>query len=590
MCSLACYDCACQHSQFYDKIYRGCPLFDARASWRQLLPPGDSTDEAAHVTRYVVACVYSGFSCFPGLASAGGDDPTYSLAQSSLAHCDQYNYDSVHKHRDKAADQVEDWLKNGWAVQAEPDRSVFTPLPDGSVRHDRLCVTPLGVVPKHGSYDEIRMIFDCRRSGLNETIPDIPFRYREVNHACKALQPGYWMAKVDIKSAFPHIHLRPDDWRHLGFAWQDGFCHMTRMPFGAKSAPYVFSLVGDAVRRAFMAIAPDGVVALVNYLDDFLLICRDKASCEAALEAFHALLAKLGLVVREDKTVPPTRRCEFLGVVLDSVKCELTVTRERLTNVKIEIDSILRRRTAASVAQLESLCGRLGWLARANPRCRPYLRRLLVLVHARARDASQQTTTKIAKRRDGAARRGTKNLPVRLSATTKDDLRWWARAVRHWQPRTLFLEERPKPCVAVFSDASDNGWGATAHGEDTFGTGFAQHSFSHIYPKELYAVVRAAQRWGPKWKAQRVLAFVDNKAVVDSINKHSTRCAETLPLLRQLNLLEVRHGFLLRATHISGVDNDYADALSRKDKWHLIKNIRKPPRRVRRPAGLWNKF
>jgi len=173
---------------------------------------------------------------------------------------------------------------------------------------------------------------------------------------------------------------------------------------------------------------------------------------------------------------------------------------------------------------------------------------------------------------------------------TLEDLRWWLHAVHSWHPRHLYPEDAPGRCVAIFSDASDDGWGATAHGELLYDSGFAGEIFSHIYPKEMFAVLRAAENWGHKWRGQRVLAFVDNKAVVDSINKHSTRCTETLPLLRKLNLLEVEFGFRLRATHIRGIENTLADALSRKDKWHLIDSIRKPPQWVQRPVRLWNKF
>mmetsp|Transcript_20534 Transcript_20534/g.53064 ORF Transcript_20534/g.53064 Transcript_20534/m.53064 type:complete len:625 (+) Transcript_20534:1728-3602(+) len=582
LCSLPVYYCQCvAASLFRDSLFAGCPMYDARHNWCDLLTQSFPAETSA-ITQYVVACVFSGFSCLPA-----DSDPTrdYHIAQQALAGRSQANYSSVSDHFTKAEEQVGDWLLKGWAAAAGPGRAVSVPSLnllscDSEFALLPLSVTPLGVVPKHGSYDEIRMIFDCRRSGLNSAIPDFPFHYKEVNRACQSLKPGCWMAKVDIKSAFSQLHLRPTDWRHLGFMWNNTYYHMKRMPFGAKSAPYIFSLVGDAVSRVFLASAPAGLLDLVNYLDDFLIIAESEAACAAALAAFMALLASLGLGVRTDKTVLPTQRCEFLGVVLDSVSYELTVSEDRLDGIRLELQPLIRKR-ATSVSVLESLCGKLGWLARANPLCRPYLRRLLNVVH--------QRTFQV--RRNGRRRKfpGGHQF-VRLNQMTLEDLRWWLHAVHSWHPRHLYPEDAPGRCVAIFSDASDDGWGATAHGELLYDSGFAGEIFSHIYPKEMFAVLRAAENWGHKWRGQRVLAFVDNKAVVDSINKHSTRCTETLPLLRKLNLLEVEFGFRLRATHIRGIENTLADALSRKDKWHLIDSIRKPPQWVQRPVRLWNKF
>lgn len=128
----------------------------------------------------------------------------------------------------------------------------------------------------------------------------------------------------------------------------------------------------------------------------------------------------------------------------------------------------------------------------------------------------------------------------------------------------MFVVPGAKPEVLVTSDASGK-WGCAAYcGEEWFMLRWAGAiSSQHITIKELVPIVIAAAVWGAAWKGKVVLAQCDNAAVVEIINHGSSKNPEAMQLTRCLAFIAARREFHIRATHIRGVDNILADALSR---------------------------
>ena len=76
-------------------------------------------------------------------------------------------------------------------------------------------------------------------------------------------------------------------------------------------------------------------------------------------------------------------------------------------------------------------------------------------------------------------------------------------------------------------------------------------------------IVIAAALWGKRWKGRTVRAQCDNAAVVAIVNSGASREPEAMHLRRCLAFLEAKFQFFIFATHIKGIDNTLADALSR---------------------------
>ena len=68
---------------------------------------------------------------------------------------------------------------------------------------------------------------------------------------------------------------------------------------------------------------------------------------------------------------------------------------------------------------------------------------------------------------------------------------------------------------------------------------------------------------GSKWNRMKVMFRLDNQAVVECIKSGTSCCPHMMTLLRNLFLIAARGNFSISATHIPGVHNVIADALSR---------------------------
>ena len=69
-----------------------------------------------------------------------------------------------------------------------------------------------------------------------------------------------------------------------------------------------------------------GFTAIVVYLDDFLVVGRTKAECQAAFEFLLQLLQDLGFTISWCKVVYPTQKLVFLGVELDTVEQSIALS------------------------------------------------------------------------------------------------------------------------------------------------------------------------------------------------------------------------------------------------------------------------
>lgn len=128
----------------------------------------------------------------------------------------------------------------------------------------------------------------------------------------------------------------------------------------------------------------------------------------------------------------------------------------------------------------------------------------------------------------------------------------------------LWNEDKEAPEIQVVSDASGS-WGCGAYWlPHWFQIQWShQLQFCSIQVKELIPVVVAAALYGRKWKGKVVEFVIDNQAVVEIVKSRCSREVHLMHLARLLVLIACRCQFHFPATHIAGVDNTLADAISR---------------------------
>ena len=140
-------------------------------------------------------------------------------------------------------------------------------------------VSPIGSVPKKHS-TKFGTIFHLSfpKSGetsINSSIPkeDFSLQYISIDNAIQgilSLGQGCFLAKTDIESAFRLIPLGPSDYELFGMYWEGSYYYDKVLPFGFRSAPFLFNLLSDAIE--WILLNQCLVSFVCHILDDFLII------------------------------------------------------------------------------------------------------------------------------------------------------------------------------------------------------------------------------------------------------------------------------------------------------------------------------
>ena len=407
----------------------------------------------------------------------------------------------------------------------------------------RLHCSPLGLVPKSHT-GKWRTIVDLSaprgcsvNSGISESLCSLS--YASLDNAVGLIQrlgPGTQLVKLDLKDAYRMIPVHPYDHHLLAVTWRDAIYVDRCLPFGLRSAPKIFTAVADALS---WAIYCRGVRYLLHYLDDFLLIGAPESN-EAAV-AFSTTMdtfRELGVPVASQKTEGPATCITFLGIIVDTVSCQLRLPGEKLQRLQLLLLE-WQRRKSVTLKELECLLGHLAHAATVIHPGRVFLRELFSLLS-------------VAKRARWA----------RLNQTARADIRWWQFFLQHWNGVSLFPPAEPS--IHVFSDASGGfGCGAFSVSAGWFQLQWppAWQDYS-IAVKEMLPVVAAAANWGYLWAGAHVSFHVDNMAVVAVLQRQAPRDRDLAHLLRCLCFYAAHYQFCFSPSHIAGHLNTAADALS----------------------------
>ena len=119
-----------------------------------------------------------------------------------------------------------------------------------------LQVSPIGLVLKKHS-TKFRTIFHLSlpKSGvtsINYSISkeDHSLQYITTDNAIERILRhgrGCFLPKTDIESAFRLIPLKPFDYELFGMFWDGKYYYDKVLPFGLRSAPFLFNMLSDAV-------------------------------------------------------------------------------------------------------------------------------------------------------------------------------------------------------------------------------------------------------------------------------------------------------------------------------------------------------
>jgi len=119
-----------------------------------------------------------------------------------------------------------------------------------------------------------------------------------------------------------------EDWNLLGICWHNQFYVDTCLPFGLRSAPYLFNQLSVALR--WILQNSYGVQCLLHYLDDFFTAGpAGLLQCAQNLRSMFTLCRAINAPIKMSKVEGPTTSLIFLGIHLNSKTMEASISDER---------------------------------------------------------------------------------------------------------------------------------------------------------------------------------------------------------------------------------------------------------------------
>ena len=412
----------------------------------------------------------------------------------------------------------------------------------------------VGVVPKkNNTWRMIMHLSAPNMLSINDGInkEDYSLHYSSIDDATRLvakLGRNCFLAKIDLKSAFRLIPIATSDWELLGIRWRDSYYVDKQLPFGLRSAPFLFNQLASALH--WILSNNYQLSNLIHYLDDFLILERTCTKCQQSKHTMINLCHRLQIPLSWEKLEGPSNRISFLGIEIDTTAWVLRLPDDKLKALLYELTLWSDRKTC-SKRQLLSLIGKLSYATKVMPAGRIFLRRLIDLsTHVRALHHH-----------------------LHLNSQARADILWWHTLLPTWNGSAPILEPTwsSSSSLHLFTDASaTHGFGAYYNGSWFRGPWLPHQQTDSaagisITWQELYAIVVATMAWGHLWSGRRILFHCDNLAVVEIWRRHSSRVPAIMCLVRKLYFVAAINNFHVRVSHIQGTDNTIADALSRND-------------------------
>ena len=249
------------------------------------------------------------------------------------------------------------------------EHSHFKLLPPGYT------ASPLGLTDKaDGSKRRIHHLSypPDHNTSINIQIPEHygTIEYSSIDEAIAAILKygcGCRFVKRDFESAFRHSLVSPIDSPLLGFECQGKYFAERYLPYGLRTAPYVFNLFAEV----FHWILADKMKSqemqgeVIHYLDDFLIVLPANGNMNRYSRLFTKSCEEVGLTVKEAKSEEGLV-ASFGGVELDTAKMIIRLPTRKLAKAKKLVAAAVNS-DALTLLELQTLTGFLNFICIVTP-------------------------------------------------------------------------------------------------------------------------------------------------------------------------------------------------------------------------------
>ena len=365
----------------------------------------------------------------------------------------------------------------------------------------------LFVVPKpHQSW---RPVIDLSR--LNTFLNVEKFKMETPESIRTSLIPGEWVLSIDLSDAYL---LRPVAKSEIfPCIWMDGdvkvgnsrkylrFCHrsqvfqFTSLPFGLATAPQIFTMIVKEVKLNALSRG----LRLHQYLDDWLIRSQSQEEALVNTQVVVDLTQSLGWIINQEKFRTESYSGVFVRGLRVPPRFSLCKTHSREMAQTSGFDPTTQVKTCFDCKMFDVS----NWVASLNEENGP-------------RGTSSHEALSVPSQ--GALEIYPQSLDSLLSWTEaiSAHLDWWQDPANVMKGSDLHPKDHS---IQLFTDASNESWGAHLEQSSTKGLWSDQDKRLHINFLELKAVSLALRHFKDQCQDQTVLVVTDNSTVVAYINK-----------------------------------------------------------------------
>lgn len=313
--------------------------------------------------------------------------------------------------------EVKELLKKGAIVQSSSESDEF--------------ISTIFIVAKPNG--KFRPVINLRY--LNEFVHYNHFKQETFSVVLDLLQENDFMAKIDMRDAYFSIPIHDEYQKYLKFSWNGILYKFVCLPFGLKSAPFLFTKILKPVFACFR----HQNIRCSYYIDDSLNMNGDSEVCLVNTHTMVDTLTALGFTINHEKSVlVPSQRIVFFGFFIDSVQFKVFLTEEKVQKLVSKADILLNN----GIIIVRDLASFIGLIINA------FHAILEAPLHYRCLERDKTR---------GLGQDIDYDNEVILSQDSRQELLWWVQNASVKNGKRI----RPKQvCLHCRSDASLMGYGA----------------------------------------------------------------------------------------------------------------------------------
>uniref|UniRef100_A0A251TRQ2 RNA-directed DNA polymerase n=1 Tax=Helianthus annuus TaxID=4232 RepID=A0A251TRQ2_HELAN len=396
----------------------------------------------------------------------------------------------------------------------ELHRQVTELLDKGLIRESMSpCAVPALLVPKPGG--AYRMCIDSR--AVNKITIKYRFPIPRFEDLLDHLYGSSVFSKIDLRSGYHQIRMRPGDEWKTAFKTRDGLYEWMVMPFGLSNAPSTFMRLMNHVFKALIGHC------VVVYFDDILVFSQDIRQ--------HLLhLRQVFTILRDQKLYANRAKCHFLSPEVLFLGYLISENGIRMDESKVE--AITAWPTPTSIHEVRSFHGLASFYRR-------FIKNFSSIVApiTNCLKGNNFAWTPAATIAFEELKKRVTQAPVLALPNFQLPFQVECDASGFGIGGVLSQANRP---IAFFSEKLSE----------------AKQKYS-TYDKEFYAIIRSLEYWRHYLLPGEFVLYSDHQALrfINGQHKLNPRHAKWVEYLQEFS-------FVIR--HKAGTSNTVADALSRR--------------------------